>query len=145
MNTLITDILQAIIAAAVPIVTGFAVSFLNAKAKHAKESAKSETARRYIDEADDAVTKAVLHTSQTYVDALKESGTFNPENQVTALRKAVARAGALLTADAKQFLREGYGDLSEYLEAQIEAQVKLQKDGVVELAGGTQLVGVTSA
>ena len=136
MSEFISELLQAIIAVAVPIITGFVVRFLGVRAKNSKNTARSETARRYVCEAVDAASTAVLYVSQTYVDTLKAEGSFSPENHANAFRKAKSLACDLLTAEAKRFLGEAYGTLDNYLTAQIEAQIKLQKDGVYTLAQG---------
>ena len=127
MQELLLTLLQAILAVAVPIVTGYAVRFLNVKAEAAKGAAKNETAERYIAEASDAVTTAVALVSQTYTDALKKSGAFTAENQREAFNMARTQAASLLTAEASRFINEAYGDAQKYLTAKIEAEVKLQK------------------
>ena len=75
----------------------------------------------------DAISTAVTYTSQTYVDALKNSGKFTKENQEEALKKAVEQAEKLLTAEARSFLEKAYGDLNAYLVSKIEAEVRVQK------------------
>jgi len=127
MQELLLTLLQAVIAAAVPILTAFAARFLHAKAEHAKIAAENDTAERYITEIADAVTSAVLHTAQTYADGLKASGTFTLDNQREALNKSVTQARALLTADASRFLEAAYGDVTKFLTAKVEAEVKQVK------------------
>jgi hypothetical protein len=81
----------------VPIVAAFAAQFLTAKAQQSKATAKSEIAGRYITEAAEAVSTAILYTAQTYTDTLKKSGTFTVENQKTALYRTLDQAKSLLT------------------------------------------------
>ena len=127
MNEIIATVLQTIIAAAVPIITGFLVRLLTAKAREAAELTQSDTARRYVSEAADAVTAAVAFVSQTYVDELKASKTFSRENQKSALDRAAHMAGVLLTDGAKTFIEQAYGSLRAYLVTQIEAEVNTRK------------------
>ena len=127
MNELIATLLQSVITVAVPILATFAVRWLNAKAEQTKEETKSELAARYIDEAADAVSNAVLHTSQTYVDALKANNQWTKENQAMALKRAITQARSMLTREANRFLAETYGDVSRYLETLIEAEIKATK------------------
>lgn len=127
MQELLYTLLQAVIVAAVPVLTAYAVRFLHIKAEHAKTAANNETAGRYIVEIADAVTTAVLHTTQTYTDELKKSGTFSAENQREAFNKATAQARELLTADASRFINTAYGDINKYLASKIEAEVKALK------------------
>ena len=120
MNELLSTLLQAVITVAVPILTAFGVRFLTERTAAAKEA-------RHTSEAMDVITTCVAYISQDYVDALKKSGTFSRDNQKEALSRALSMAQSLLTAEAARFLENAYGDISKYLTAKIEAEVKLQK------------------
>ena len=127
MEDLLSTLLQAILAVAVPILAGFGARFLNGKTKEAAETAKTEITARYIPQIGDAVTTAVAHVFQTYVDGLKKSNLFNKRNQEEAFNRAAMLARSLLTAEAERFIGEVYGDVSKYLAARIEAEIKFQK------------------
>ena len=127
MQELLATLLQAIIAVAVPVLTAFGVRFLNERTAHAKEAATSEIAERYIAEAGNVAATAVALISQTFVEDLKKSESFDGAKQKEAFAKAVAAARGLLTAEAARFLDQAYGDATKYLAAKIEAEVKLQK------------------
>ena len=58
---------------------------------------------------------------------MKKSGSFNKENQEEALSRAVDKAKSLLTVEAIAFLEEAYGDVTEFLKTNIEAEVRSQK------------------
>ena len=127
MNNFITTLLQAVITAAVPVLTTYAVRWLGAVAARAREQAKTEEADRYLSEASNAIQAAVLKTSQTYVDALKKSGEFTVENQREAFNMAFAEAKSMLNDNAARFIESAYGDVTNYLTAQIEAKVRALK------------------
>ena len=127
MQELIATLLQAILVVATPILAAYLVKLLNAKAEQAKEAAASEVADRYIAEAADAVTNAVLYMSQTYVDKLKESDQWTTANQKAAFTGAVDRAKTVLSDSAKRFIDSAYGDLTLYLGTMVEAEVKIRK------------------
>lgn len=127
MNEFLNALLQAVIIAAIPVIATYIVKGIRSLAAYLVEKADNDLAKRYINEAADAAATAVTFTSQTYVDALKQSGHFTAENQKTALRQATQKAKSLLTEDAAAFLEETYGDLEQYLQTLIEAQVKTQK------------------
>ena len=127
MQELLLTLIQAIVTVATPIVAVFAIQFLKAKAEHAKTQTQNATVERYITEITDAVTTAVLHTSQTYTDTLKKSGTFSTDNQREAFGLAVTQAKTLLAEDTSRFIESAYGDVSKYLAARVEAEVKLLK------------------
>ena len=81
MKELLFELLLAVITAAIPVLTAYALSFIN----KAKENAVADTddikKQGYIKEIANAISDAVAATSQTYVDALKQAGTFTKEAQ----------------------------------------------------------------
>lgn len=127
MNEFIAALLQAVLIAAVPVISAFVGKGLNALAKYIAAKANNETVEKYLHEAAEAVSTAVAYTSQTYVDALKASGKFTKENQEEALRRAMEKAKSILSAEAIDFLSMAYGDLNNFLETKIEKEVRIQK------------------
>lgn len=75
----------------------------------------------------DTVTRCVIATNQTYVDALKEEGSFDKEAQEIAFQKTFNAVMAILSEDMKQYIIETFGDLQVYLFQLIEAQVAQEK------------------
>ncbi len=134
MKEFILVLLQAVIIAAVPVVTTYLCNFLKQKSNQAAAKTNNDLAASYIKEAADAITTAVTFTSQTYVDNLKNSGTFTVENQKEAFNKAMNKAVEILSAEAKEYLTKAYGDLTNYLTTKIEAEVRNQK-GTAILTG----------
>lgn len=128
LENLLTTLLQAVITVAVPILSAFAVKWLNAKAAQVAAQTDNTRARAYIQEAAEAVSTAVAYTSQTYVDALKNSQEFTIENQAEALNKAKDKAISLLSQSAIEFINMAYGDVEDFLTAQIEKEVRFQKN-----------------
>ena len=120
MQEFLSTLLQAVAAVAVPAVSAFAIRFLN-------ELTAQAAAKRYIAVILDAIKTSVMYVSQDFVDAHKKSGTFDAECQKEAFNRAAIMATSLLTADAARFLAETYGDMGKFIQAKIEAQVKLQK------------------
>lgn len=127
MSEFLSTLLQAVIIAAIPVCAGAVIKGIQAGAKYLASTVENETARKYLEDVADAVSIAVTYTSQTYVDALKNSNRFTMENQAEALQKAVEQAERLLTAEARAFLENAYGDLNSYLTSRIEAEVGKQK------------------
>lgn len=127
MNEFLSALLQAVMIAAVPVIAGFAAAGLKALAAYLATKSENETIKKYLREAGDAISTAVTYVSQTYVDTLKASDSFTPENQKEALQKAMEKAQAMLSAEAIEFLEEAYGDLRAYLETKIEQEVRNQK------------------
>lgn len=133
MNEFLTNLALAVLSAAVPPLTAYAISLIikaRDKAVAQTDSIKQQT---YITEITDAVADAVAMTSQTYVDALKAAGAFDKDAQEEAARKALAACIAALSPAVKDFIESAYGDLVEYLSNKIEAQVLRQKNGEATL------------
>ena len=66
-------------------------------------------------------------TKKTYVDALKEENAFDKDAQAIAFQKTFDAIMAVLSNDAKAYLTHIYGDLTAYITARIEAEVKANK------------------
>ncbi len=82
---------------------------------------KDEKAAALFTKTVDIVTNAVTITSQTYVESLKNSGSFGKEEQLIAFEKAKAIITSELTEDLKTFIVQNYGDL------QTESAIKLKQ------------------
>lgn len=128
VDVLLSQLLQAVLIVAVPVLAAAAIYGAQAGAKYLASKTDNDVIKKYLEDVADAVSTAVTYTSQTYVDQLKNSKSFSKENQKAALQKAVEKARDLLTEDARKFLEEAYGDLNEYLISKIEAEVRRQKN-----------------
>lgn len=127
MSEFLTQLLQAIIIAAIPLVGAYLTKFLKQKADQIASEINSAELKALIAQVDDAVSKAVTYTTQTFVDSMKKNGVFDAEAQKEALKKSLDKTMALLSEVAKSALEEIYGDLQDYLTVRIEAEVKSQK------------------
>lgn len=123
MREFLLQLLQAVIIAAVPTVTVFLCSFLSKKKEEIKQNMTSETQKRLLDEAMEAVTTAVIKTNQTYVETLKKNGAFSIENQKKAFEKSMQTAVEIMSQEAKDFISATYGYFDKWLSARIEAAV----------------------
>lgn len=129
MKEALLALLQAAIAACVPVLTTYAVKWLNIKAEQASAQTQNSKAQACIAEAEAAAATAVAYVSQTFVDDLKDNAEFDAAKRQEALSKAEKAALSLLSPAAFDFFVETYGSVTHYLTAKIEEQVKLQKDG----------------
>lgn len=127
MQDFLTALLTAVITAAIPVVSAFAVTLIRKAAQNAAADTDNIKVQGYITEISDAITDAVSATSQTYVDALKNAGTFTKEAQAEAAKKALTACIASISPAAQAFIEEVYGDITEYLTNKIEAEVRKQK------------------
>lgn len=125
--TLVVQIVQVCILPLLGILTKFLIDFLTAKRDSLKASTDSEVARKYTEMVYQTVIDCVNATNQTYVDALKKDNAFTPEAQKEAFSRTLSAVLAILTDDAKDYIREATGDLNAYLTNLIESQVHMRK------------------
>lgn len=128
MKDTLLEILQSVLILAIPVIAGYLAKFLKKKADEAAVKSGNATASFLIKEIADAISTAVTYVSQTYVDALKNSGQFTLENQKEAFQKAMDMVMEILSQEARDFIRKMYGNLTNYLTARIEAEVRQQKN-----------------
>lgn len=152
MQDFLQTLLTAVVTAALPIVSAYVITLVQKAAEKAKAETESTNAQRYIGEIAEAISDAVSATSQTYVDALKQAGTFTPEAQKEAAQKALVACLASISPAAQEFIESAYGDIKEYLTTKIEAEVRKQKlsygipiAAVQESASDTTAVAASAA
>lgn len=127
MQDLISDLLVAVVTVCVPIFTAYIVKAVQKAGDNAAADTENIKVQGYIEEITNAISQAVSATSQTYVDALKESGEFTLEAQKEALQKSIETAKAILSPAALEFIDDVYGDFVDYVTPKIEAEVRKQK------------------
>jgi ribosome-binding factor A len=120
MNQILLNILAALTTCIIlPL-----ISFLGIKlSQWLTTKIKDEKAAALFTKAVDIVTNAVRITFQTYVESLKNSGSFGKEEQLIAFEKAKAIITSELTEDLKTFIVQNYGDLQTWISNQIEATI----------------------
>ena len=120
MNQVLLNVLSIIITAVViPLISflGYKLSaFLNSKIKDDK-------AKNFLTQATNIVLVAVKSVFQTYVESLKNSGSFNKDAQSLAFSKAKEIILKELTPQLKEFIVANYGDLNDWITNQIEATI----------------------
>ncbi|NLT57818.1 MAG: hypothetical protein GXX99_02515 [Clostridiales bacterium] len=122
-------LLQAVVAAAIPVLTTVLISLIRAKVSQVAARTENERVGTYLAQVVHAVGTAVPAINQTYVDALKQRGSFSGAEQAAALEKAIQTAKAALSASTVDFIKQNYGDVNAYLAPKIEAEVRAQKQG----------------
>lgn len=124
----IQEILYLIITGIVPLLIAYIITWLKIKIKENKQKIDNEMLQKYIDEATNAISDAVLEVSQVYVDALKKQGKFDAEAQEIAKQMAVDKATTLINEQSKAAIELVYNDYTAYLNNQIEVLVRKNKE-----------------
>ncbi len=107
--------------------TLYFVQWLKTKRDEVLVKIDNDTADKYVAMLFDTIATCVSATTQTYVDSLKKQGKFDGEAQKEAFKMTYDAVIATLTDEAKEYLVAAYGDLTAFLTARIEAEVKAQK------------------
>ena len=120
MNQILLNVLAAVTTCIVlPL-----ISFLGIKlSQWLSTKIKDEKAQALFTKAIGIVTNAVQVTFQTYVESLKNSGSFGKEEQAIAFDKAKAIITSELTEELKAFITQNYGDLQKWIANQVEATI----------------------
>ena len=120
MNQILLNVLAAVTTCIIlPL-----ISFLGIKlSQWLSTKIKDEKAQALFTRAIGIVTNAVQVTFQTYVESLKNSGSFGKEEQAIAFDKAKAIITSELTEELKDFITQNYGDLQKWIANQVEATI----------------------
>ena len=120
MNQILLNVLAAVTTCIIlPL-----ISFLGIKlSQWLSTKIKDEKAQALFTKAIGIVTNAVQVTFQTYVESLKNSGSFGKEEQAIAFDKAKAIITSELTKELKTFITQNYGDLQKWIANQVEATI----------------------
>ena len=127
MPELIFQILKACIVPLLGVLTKFLVDFLSAKRDELNSKTDNEIAQKYTNMVYQTVVDCVIATNQTYVDSLKQAGTFDAAAQKEAFNRTMNSVLAILSEDAKEYITETTGDVSIYLTQLVEAEVNKLK------------------
>ena len=114
------------------VLTAYIVKFINKKSESLQKTTDNELYKKYIALLDETITKCVIATNQTYVEALKNKNAFDVEAQKEAFKRTYESVMAILSLEAKNYLENAVGDLSAYITKTIEAQVNLNKVTIIE-------------
>lgn len=125
MNDILINIISAVVTTVLlPLITWAGAKLI----QYLGTKVKNEKASTYLTTATNIVVNAVRSVFQTYVESLKESGTFDNAAQVLALQRAKEITLAQLGDDIKEFITATYGNLDTWLTNQIEGTINLLKN-----------------
>lgn len=124
---ILNEIFRVCIVPLLGVLTAYAVKYIKAKSAEISTNQENVIISKYVGLLAETISDCVIATNQTYVDALKEQNAFDEEAQLNAFKKTYEAVMAVLSEDAKEYLAHVYGDLSAYITARIEAEVKANK------------------
>ena len=123
MLALLAEIFEVCIIPLLGVLSAFLVKWLNSKSQEIQNKTKNDKFDKYIQMLNETIVDCVIATNQTYVNSLKEAGSFDAKAQKVAFEKTYNSVMKILSADAQEYLTEAVGDLNAYITEKIEAQV----------------------
>ncbi len=125
---LVYDICKTVLLPLLGIGVTYVIYLIKTKIAQLKQNTNNELQQRYLDLLEKYVIDAVVTTNQTYVNALKEAGTFDLDAQKEAFRRTKDAVLELLTEDMKELLGTFVGDLDTYVNNLIESTVHYNRE-----------------
>lgn len=124
---ILNEIFQVCIIPLLAVLTTYIVKLIQAKSNEIATNQENAIVSKYVLLLSETIADCVIATNQTYVDALKEQNAFDAQAQSIAFQKTFDAIMDVLSEDAKEYLTHIYGDLTAYITARIEAEVKANK------------------
>ena len=114
LMTIIWGALGTIITGLVTWLTTLLVSWLNTKIKDQK-------LKTFLTKFTELLSSCVNSLTQTTVKELKKNGTFDDEAAKRVKEECIKLIKSQLSVDMIKFIQENFGDLTEFISAQIES------------------------
>ena len=125
---ILQQIFELCIVPLLAILTTYIVKLVQKKIREIEDGIDNKTAKKYMEMLNDTIAECVVSTNQTYVWALKQQGAFDKKAQEEALKITKAKVMTILNDEAKEYLKEFYGDLETYIVAKIESTVNTETE-----------------
>ena len=111
----------------IPLVVLYAKTFIQLKIEELQEKIDNENVDKYLGLANDILQKVVTEVTQTYVDNLKSTNSFDKEAQKKAFMLAKEKFELIATDEVKNVINEVMGDYDAWIQSAIETLVNQQK------------------
>lgn len=134
VERILSIVCELVLVPVIYVIGNYLVRFIQAKTAQLKAETNNVMVDKYIDMAEEAICKAVIAVNQTYVEALKKQGSFDPRAQDAAFESAKAMALAMMTEDVKEIVGAAVADFDIWVNTTIENMVSANK--LVVMGGG---------
>lgn len=125
--SIIQTIFEIAIVPLLGVLVPYIIKLIRTKSQEIQDKTNNELVNKYIDLITDTVVNCVIATNQTYVESIKNSGSFDAEAQKEAFNKTLASVKTILGEDMLAFISEMFGDVETYLTVLIETAVNENK------------------
>ena len=118
------DILSDLIfTGVIPIVSVFIILAIRKCNLWLANKIESDNIKRYLNQAENDIIKAVTFVQQTYVDSLKDKNMFNKEYQTIAFNEAKKIAMEIMGDNTKEMLKLVVNDIDKWVNVTIEQTI----------------------
>ena len=124
---LLYNIFEVTIIPLLGVFVAYIVQFLRIKGNELQAKTENEILAKYVGMLTNTIADCVVATNQTYVEALRKTGSFDAVAQKSAFELTRQAVLNVLSDDAKNYLTNIYGDLNTYIDNLIEAEVNRNK------------------
>lgn len=124
---IIKVIMEVVVIPLLPLLAAYLIKLIQAKKEQFIADNDNQIYHKYMNMLAETISKCVVATNQTYVDALKQKNEFTVEAQKEAFVLTYNAVLDILSKDAKDYLVNAVGDFQQYLNKAIEAEVKWNK------------------
>ena len=129
MNEILKECLLSLITLVMTILSSCIIRLISIKIEEISVRTKDEKKRQFLHwVANDLVVKCINTTTQTYVESLKASNSFDEAAQKEAMNKTITAVTNLLTESNAQLLNEYVGDSNAWITACVENYIKESKN-----------------
>lgn len=123
INTILTVLVVPLLA----MVAKSIIAYTKREIAHLEQRIGNESVTSLLERAADGIESAVIAVNQTFVEALKQQGSFDAAAMEKSFRLAKEKAIILLGERAKEELSLVVGDLEAWIETKIEYYVNRNK------------------
>ena len=120
-------IIKLILVPIIPLVGTYLTLFIRKQINKIKLQTDIEQLKYYLDNAEKLIIASVAAIQQTYVDKLKEEGSFTADRHDVALNLAKNRINLLMREEGIKAIEQVYGDYLNYIETKIEQIISEKK------------------
>lgn len=125
------EILNILLSALGIIVTGLTTFFVAKLTAWLDAKIADKNASRFLSTITELVGNCVNEISQTYVEVLKEEGSFDKEAQQKALDMCIQKVESQLGPDLIKYIVTNFGDVTPFIRTLIESAIYTNKRQVM--------------
>jgi hypothetical protein len=127
MNEILKETILSVITLFTIILSGCITKIITLKINELSNKTKNEKKLEFLAWVNNIVVQCVDTTTQTYVESLKNSNSFDKEAQKEAFDKTMTNITNLLSDADTQILTNYVGDVSTWLTTAIESYIQESK------------------